>query len=375
MAKKDYYSVLGIDKNASNDEIKSAYRKLAKKYHPDISKDEAGAEKFKEAQEAYSVLSDEGKRKQYDQFGHAAFDNNGGSNPGGAGGYDFGGFDFSSIFDDLMGGNSGYSSFNYGDSRKSSSKRKGRDCAYQMDITFEEAAFGCKKDFKLEINDTCSSCDGKGGFGETKCSSCNGKGYVISESHTIFGSFSSKSVCSACNGEGVTYDEVCSECRGKGIKKALKTITIDIPKGINTGEQIRMTGKGEAGLNGGPNGDIYIEFNVLKHDLFERKGNDIYVEVPLTIVQAALGCTKEIRTLNGKVDLKIEDGTQNGDILKLKGKGIENDGWGRNGDFYCTIKVVIPSKLSRKQRELLEELENTGLEDSSIFKKFYDLNK
>ncbi len=373
MAKKDYYEILGVDKNSNEDEIKSAFRKLAKKYHPDVNKEADAADKFKEAQEAYAVLSDKNERAKYDQYGHSAFENNGYA--GGTGGFDFGNFDFSSIFDDLFGGTGNFSSFGFGgNSRKTTRATRGEDTLYRMTITFDEAINGAKKEIILDITENCSKCEGRGGIGETTCSTCNGTGAVIKEQRTILGSFQSRTTCPDCEGAGVTYKETCSSCHGKGKIKNRKTIEITIPKGINTGEQIRLSGKGEAGLNGGPNGDVYIEFKVESHELYKRDGNDIYLELPVTFADLTLGCVKEIKTLDGYVDLKIKEGSQPGDILRLKGKGIKTDSW-KDGDFYVSLKLIIPTKLSRTQKDLIKELSDTDLENTDEFKKFNKLNR
>lgn len=373
MAKKDYYEILGVNKNASDDEIKSSFRKLAKKYHPDVNKEAGAADKFKEAQEAYAVLSDKNERAKYDQYGHSAFQNNGYSNAGG--GFDFSGFDFSSIFDDLFGGGGNFSSFNFGGntSRKPRATR-GEDVLYRMEITFDEAVRGTKKEIILEVNEQCTKCDGAGGTGEKKCSTCDGTGVVIKEQRTILGSFQSRTTCSDCEGSGYTYSDSCTNCHGKGSIRNKKNIEINIPKGINNGEQIRLSGKGEAGTNGGPNGDVYIEFKIKPHELYRREENDIYIELPLTFVDMALGCTKEIKTLQGYIDLKIKEGSQPGEVLRIKGKGVATDSW-KDGDFYVILKLIVPAKLSRTQKELLEELSETDLENNEEFKKFNKLNR
>ena len=372
MAKRDYYEVLGVSKNASEDEIKSAFRKLAKKYHPDLNKEADAADKFKEAQEAYAVLSDKNQRQKYDQFGHSAFENNGYGNAGG--GFDFSGFDFSSIFDDLFGG-SGFSSFGFGGNNKKSRARRGEDVLYRMEITFDEAINGAKKEIILDLTEICEECSGAGGTGESTCSVCGGSGAVIKEQRTILGSFQSRTTCMECQGSGVTYKNSCSHCHGRGTVKSKKNIEITIPKGIDNGEQIRLSGKGEAGANGGPNGDVYIEFLIKPHELYTRKDSDIYIELPVTFTELALGCVKEIKTLDGYINLKIKDGSQPGDILRLKGKGIKSDSWSKDGDFYVILKLIVPNKLSRKQKDLLEKLDDTGLDDSDEFKKFRKLNK
>ena len=363
MNKRDYYEVLGVNKNASDAEFKSAFRKLAKKYHPDVNKEPDAAEKFKEAQEAYAVLSDESKRRQYDQYGHAAFDQmNGGS------GFDFSDFDFGDIFDGLFGG--GFGGFSFGGSRRGnqSRARKGADKLMRINLTFEEAAFGTKKTIRCEVNDNCSECDGKGGKGEKKCPTCHGSGTVTTEQRTILGAFMTKSTCPNCGGKGVTYESTCSKCRGKGTVRSNKEIEVKIPAGVDTGNQLRLSGKGDAGVNGGPNGDLYLEFQVKDHPLFIRDENDIYLELPITITDAVLGCKKDVPTLYGNVKLVIPAGSQSGDKHRIKGKGIEDLHRGSKGNMYVVLKVVIPTKLDRGQKKLFEELSETNLETNE-FKK------
>ena len=360
--KRDYYEVLGVSKSASQDEIKSAFRKLAKQYHPDVNKAPDAAEKFKEAQEAYAVLSDENKRKQYDQFGHAAF--SGGA--GGASGFDFSGFDFSDIFGDLF-GNSGFDFFGGGRSRTRATK--GRDRLININLTFEEAVFGCKKSLTIDSTEKCEECNGKGGKGEKVCSNCHGSGTVTSEQHTLFGTFMSKTTCPRCGGSGYEYESTCSACRGTGTKKVKKELEVKIPAGVDNGNQLRLAGKGEAGSNGGPNGDIYLEFTVKEHPIFKRDENDIYVELPITITDAILGCKKELPTLEGTVKIAIDAGTQSGDKQRLRGRGVADVNTGRKGDMYVIIKVITPTKLDRDQKKLIQELSETNLENESVFKK------
>lgn len=370
MNKRDYYEVLGVSKTATEAEIKSAFRKLAKQYHPDVSKEANAAEKFKEAQEAYAVLSDSDKRRQYDQFGHSAFSNN----PGGTGGFDFSGFDFSDIFDDIFGGR-GFSDL-FGGSRSSATRaQKGRDSLMRMELTFEEAAFGTKKTINIDVMENCSDCNGHGGYGEQACSTCHGSGFVTSEQRTLFGSFMTKTSCPKCDGKGKTYEKTCSTCRGTGKLKNNKNIEVKIPAGVNTGNQLRLAGKGEAGINGGPSGDIYLEFLVKSHSIFERHDNDIYLELPITITDAVLGCKREIPTLYGNIKLSIPSGSASNDKHRLKGKGIEDVETGRKGDMYVVIKVVIPNKISKEQKNLFDQLAKTNLEDSNEFKKIKDYLK
>ena len=365
MNKKDYYEVLGVSKNASQEEIKSAFRKLAKKYHPDVSKEENAAEKFKEAQEAYAVLSDENKRKQYDQFGHSAFTNN----QGGFSGFD--GFDFGSmedIFGDMFRG------FGFGGGFSSRGGRSraqdGSDLLYRMSISFEEAVHGSKRDIKVECEDECNECHGQGGFNSKTCSECKGSGTVTRQQSTIFGSFLTKTTCPNCSGTGTTFEKMCTNCHGRGKLNQEKTLTVTIPKGVDTGNRLRLVGKGEAGTNGGEPGDLYIEFTVKEDDFYQRDGNDIYIVVPLTITEAVLGCKKEIPTIYGNVELSIPEGTKNNSKLRLKGKGIDSDINNKKGDMYVIASVIVPSKLNKKQKDLFKELAKTELDNDSEFTKY-----
>ncbi len=376
MNKKDYYEVLGLNKNATDDEIKSAFRKLAKKYHPDLNKEPDAEAKFKEVQEAYAVLSDPNKRKQYDQFGHAAFANgDGGAGGFGAGGFNFSGFDvdLDDILGSMFGGGFGFSS--RGGSSRQSRQSRGEDVLYHMNLTFEEAVFGCSKDIRLDTNVSCPDCDGLGGHDEETCDVCHGSGTITSEQRTILGSFLSKTTCSNCGGTGKTFKRRCSTCNGKGTIKNNRTITIKIPSGIDTGNRLRVPGKGEAGLNGGPAGDLYIEFKVSEHEFFKRDGDDIYLTVPITIADAVLGCKKDIRTLDSVVTLNVKGGTNTGDKQRIKGKGIKNSSTGRTGDMYLIFEVVLPDKLTREQKELFERLSTTNLEDSTYNKFTRFVNK
>lgn len=368
MEKRDYYEVLGVSKDADDKTIKSAFRKLAKKYHPDVSKEPDAAEKFKEAQEAYAVLSDADKRKQYDQFGHAAFDS-----MNGGGGYDFSGFDFSDIFSEIFGsGFGGFGGFG-GSSRGSSSrKRRGSDKVMRVNLTFEEAVFGTKKTINVPVAHDCDACDGNGGHGKKTCSYCHGSGVVTTEQRTMFGSFMSRTSCPHCNGEGVTFEKTCTTCRGTGKVTKNTDIEVKIPAGVDTGHQLRVPGKGEAGSNGGPNGDLYLEFQVKDHELFIRNDDDIYLELPITITDAVLGCKKDIPTLDGTVKLTIPAGSESGDKHRLKGKGIVNVRNGVHGNMYVVLKIIVPKKLSKDQKKLFESLNNTDLESGIEFKRLKD---
>lgn len=373
MNKKDYYEVLGVSKDASDADIKSAFRKLAKKYHPDICKEPDAEAKFKEVQEAYAVLSDSAKRKQYDQFGHAAFDNTGGGSPFGAGGFDFSGFDVD--LDDILGNMFG-SGFGFsGRGSRKNTKSRGSDVLYRMNLTFEEAAFGCKKDIKVDTNVACPDCNGLGGHGETTCEVCHGSGTITSEQRTILGSFVSKTTCTNCGGTGKTFKSRCTTCSGKGKIRQNRTITVKIPSGIDNGNRLRLVGKGEAGGNGGDPGDLYLEFSVSEHEYFKRDGLDIYLNVPITITDAILGCKKDIRTLNSVVTLNVKPGTNTGDKQRIKGKGIENSETGKCGDMYLIFEVVLPDKITREQKELFERLQNTNLENTTYTKFTKFVNK
>ena len=375
MTKRDYYEVLGVDKNASEKEIKMAFRRLAKKYHPDVSKEPDAEEKFKEAQEAYAVLSDEGRRKQYDQFGHAAFDNNGAGGAGGFGGFDFSGFDFSEIFDNLFDFGMGGSPFGFSSGKKSKRKTKGNDSLLLMEISFMEAALGGTKEIEITTMDACPTCNGKGGHGEHTCDECHGSGSITSEQSTLFGSFLTRTTCPTCKGEGVTFDSTCSKCRGTGRVKTIKNVDVKIPEGIDTGNRIRLSGYGESSINGGENGDLYIEFKVNSHEFYERDGKDVYMELPITITEAILGTKKDVKLLNSIVTLTIPAGSNSGDKHRIRGKGIKDVNYNDHGDFYVILNVVTPKKLSREQKKLIEKLSDTDLSDKKIDKYNKFLNK
>lgn len=367
--KRDYYEVLGLQKGATDEEIKRAFRKLAKQYHPDVNKEPGAEEKFKEIGEAYSVLSDPQKKAQYDQFGHAAFENGGAGS--GFGGFSADDIDLSSIFDDLFGSSFG-GGFGFGGSSRRSSNRptKGRDTLVKMNLSFDEAVFGCKKEIKVDLNETCDKCHGKGGFDETTCKTCGGTGRVVVSQQSLFGMIQTQTTCKDCGGAGKTFKTTCSACSGNGHVRKNKEILVTVPEGVDTGYQLRISGKGEAGLNGGPNGDIYIEFNVKEHELFKRDEEDIYLEVPLNICEAILGCKKDVPTINGIVTVDIKAGIQNGSKLKLKGKGVKVPNSLRKGDMYLIIKVIIPTKLDRSQKALIKELNDTDLNNETEIKKF-----
>lgn len=368
MSKRDYYEVLGVEKSASKDEIKKSYRKLARQYHPDVNKEPDAAEKFKEVKEAYETLSNDQKRAQYDQFGHAGM--NGGQGFGGFGGaQDFGGF--GDIFDMFFGGG--------GRRRDPNAPQQGADLQYTMVLDFEEAIFGKETDIIVPKEEACDTCHGSGAKPGTKpstCSHCNGSGQLNTEQNTPFGRVVNRRACHHCNGTGKIIAEKCSTCTGKGTVKKNKKIHINIPAGIDEGQQIRVAGKGEPGKNGGPAGDLYVVIQVRKHDFFMREGDNIYCELPLTFTQAALGDEVEVPTVHGKVKLKIPAGTQSGKTFRLKGKGAPNvRGYGQ-GDQHIKVRVVTPTNLSDRQKELLREFNeiagNSSIEEQedSLFQRF-----
>lgn len=364
--KRDYYEVLGVSKTATTDEIKSAFRKKAKQYHPDLNKDNPdAAEKFKEAQEAYEVLSDDSKRKMYDQYGHAGVSGSAGAGFNGFGGAGFSDFDFGDIFDNIFGGG-----FDFGGGRSSSRTRatRGSDLLMKINLDFEEAIYGCEKDIKIDVVEECDDCDGKGGHGESTCSTCHGSGSITSEQHTILGSFVSKTVCHVCGGTGKTYDKKCSTCHGNGKVRKNKTISVNIPSGIDEDDRLRVSGKGNPGTNGGSNGDLYLEFSINKHEYYKRNGDDIYLDVPITMTEAILGCKKDIPTIYGNVKLTIPAGSDSGDKHRIKGKGVDNKTRRTKGDMYIILKVITPKKLSRDQKKIIDELNKTDLSDSTIDK-------
>jgi len=359
MNKRDYYEVLGISKGASNDEIKKAYRRLAKKYHPDVSTEENAIEKFKEVQEAYEVLSDDSKRAQYDQFGHA------GPNQGFGGGDFGGGFGFEDIFSSFFGGGGGRR-------RDPNAPRQGADLQYQVTLDFEEAISGKEMDIEIPAEDPCNTCNGSGakpGTSKETCSHCSGTGQVSVEQNTPFGRIVNRQSCRHCSGTGQIIKEKCTTCHGSGKLRKRKKINVKIPAGIDNGQQIRVTGKGEAGINGGPAGDLYVVVRVKDHEFFHREGDDIICEMPLTFAQVALGDEVEVPTVQGKVKLKIPAGTQTGTEFRLKGKGAPNvRGYGQ-GDQYVVVRVITPTKLTSHQKDLLREFAGQEDQDDSLFGK------
>ena len=363
--KRDYYEVLGVSKTASADEIKSAYRKLAMKYHPDRNPgDKAAEEKFKEAAEAYDVLHDAEKRQRYDQLGHQAFE-------GGAGGYGPGGMnmdDIFSMFGDLFGGRGGGFSGSFGGfedmfgggrrSRRANpnAPRRGDDMTFRLDIDFDEAIFGSERELELTLPEQCSECHGTGaapGSKRVTCKTCGGAGVVIGGS----GFFQVRQTCPTCGGEGSVLEKPCKQCRGAGHVSAARKISLRIPAGVDNGSRLRLTGKGAGGLRGGENGDLYVLLGVRESEIFERDGQDLSVDIPVSPVTAALGGTVSVPTPEGEAQLKIPAGTPNGKVFRLRGKGVPSLRGGAPGDLDARIVFEVPANLDRKQRAALEEFQ------------------
>lgn len=349
MSKKDYYEVLGVNRDASDDDIKKAYRRLAMKHHPDRNPDNPKAEElFKEAKEAYEALSDPQKRAAYDQYGHSAFDAGGmgGGNPFGAGGA--GGFDFSDIFGDIFGGGGG---------RSRSNVHRGADLRYNMEISLEEAARGTETQIRVPTMAECGTCGGSGakpGTSPTTCSTCAGHGQVRMQQ----GFFSIQQTCPRCHGSGKQITSPCSDCHGAGRVKQHKTLSVKIPAGVDTDDRIRLSGEGEAGVNGGPAGDLYVVIHLKPHSVFQREHNDLHCEMPISFATAALGGEIEIPTLDGSARIKIPPETQSGKIFRLRGKGIKGVRSSAHGDLHCHVVVETPVKLTDRQKELLREFDS-----------------
>lgn len=349
----DYYKILGVSKNATQEEIKKAYKKLAKEHHPDLNKHNTESEKkFKEINEAYSVIGNEQKRAQYDQFGTAGSNFSGGQGAGYGGfeGFEFNGDPFGEIFDTFFGRSR----------RRRSSAEKGEDLLYEIKITLEEAHTGVKKQFEISTQDTCDHCGGTGAEDDsdiTTCTQCNGTGTQVRQQRTPFGIFQSTVTCQNCQGSGKVIKNHCHKCHGKGTVKNKKEITITIPAGVDTGNRLRVPGKGEAGIKGGPAGDLYVQISVEKHEIFEREAENIFAKMPISFKQAVLGDTVDVPTLDGAASLKIPAGTQSGTQFRMKGKGMPNiNGYGQ-GDEFIEIVIETPTKISKEQKEILEKFD------------------
>lgn len=378
--KRDYYEVLGVEKSASASEIKKAYYKLAKQYHPDVNPGDAEAEKkFKEINEAYAILSDEDKKAKYDQYGHAAFENGGAGGGYGAG---FEGFDFGDIFSSFFGGDSGFGG-GFGGGNRRNAPMRGEDIYARVTLTFEEAVRGCKKDISFGRVQKCADCGGSGakkGTTVETCKKCGGSGQMRVQQRTAFGMMQTMRTCDDCRGSGKIIKEPCTNCRGTGYVKISKTISVSIPAGIDNGQNISIAGQGNEGRNGGPAGDLIIAVTVKPHAVFERNGSDIYCEVPINYWEAVLGDEIEIPTLDGKEKFTIPEGTQTGTTFTLRGKGVTRVNSSVRGNLYITVKVDVPKNMNTKQKELLKELaesfgDKVQSKRDSFFKKFTEIFK
>lgn len=376
--KRDYYEVLGVQKSATDAEIKRAYRKVAKKYHPDMNPGDKEAEaKFKEATEAYEVLSDSQKRAQYDQFGHAAFDQNGGfgGGAGGFGGFDFNGGDMGDIFGDLFGG-----MFGGGGSRaRRNGPMQGAHVRANIRITFEEAVFGCKKELEIMLKDECETCHGTGakpGTSPETCPKCGGRGQIVYTQQSMFGTVQNVQTCPECNGSGKVIRQKCTKCGGTGYESKKKKIEVTVPAGIDNGQSIRIRGKGEPGKNGGPRGDLLVSVTVSRHPKFQRREYDLFSTEPITFAQAALGATIKIQTVDGPYEHTIKPGTQTDTKVRLRGKGVPSI---RNknvrGDHYVTLVVQVPESLTEKQKQALRAYQEAMGEASTEKKGFFGKHK
>lgn len=371
MAKRDYYEVLGVSKGASAQEIKKAYRKLSKKYHPDINKEPGADKKFKEITEAYEVLSDDNKKAQYDQFGHAAFEQGGAGFGGGFGGFSGADFDdLGDIFSSFFGG---------GQRRRNpNAPRQGEDLLHRMNISFKDSVFGVKKIIKLRKDVECNHCHGSGAKDSSSvetCRNCHGSGIETYVQQSVFGQVQSQRTCSHCNGSGKIVKDKCAHCFGKGYNNKEVEYEVDIPAGIKSGQRVRLQGKGGPGINGGPAGDLFIEVVVPEDNYFHREGDDIYTELELSPAQVALGAKVDVRTLTGEIELNIPAGTQHGRKFKLSGKGVKNVmGYG-TGDHYIITTIKIPKDLSSRERELYEELAKIRGEKHSSQEGFFEKAK
>ncbi len=379
--KRDYYEVMGVPRNATEDEIKKAYRKLAKQYHPDLNPGDKEAEaKFKEVNEAYEVLSDKDKRARYDQFGHAGVDAGFGGGAGGDpfSGDPFGGVDLGDIFSSFFGGGG------FGGGRRQANPnapRRGSDAETVLNISFEEAAKGCKKTITYARVESCPSCSGTGaekGSQPKTCPQCNGTGQVRISQRTPFGVVQTSRGCDRCGGSGRIIENPCKNCGGTGRVKKQKTIEVTVPAGIDDEQVLNLGGQGNAGTNGGPSGDLHVYVNVRPHPIFERRGNDVWCEMPITFTQAALGAEVTVPTLDGRVSYQVHEGTQPGDVFKLRGKGIPQLGGRGRGDQYVRVTIEVPKNLSSKQKELLKEFDSSAEEKNyqkrkSFFDKLKDM--
>ena len=366
--KRDYYEVLGVSKSASKDEIKSAYRKQAKVYHPD-NKQTGDEVKFKELQEAYDILYDDQKRQTYDQFGHAAFDQSAGGGAGGFNGFQggFGDVDLGDLFGSFFGGGA------RSRSRANTGPRRGSDTLQRVEISFMESINGKKVKLTVNYDQTCTKCGGSGARDSScvkTCTKCNGRGTVITRQQSFFGVVQSETTCPDCKGTGKIVTEKCSDCLGKGYKRVKSELDVNIPAGIISGQQIRIAGKGERGVNGGPNGDLYLEIIVRPHEFFKRNGNDIHIDIPIDLVSACLGTKITVPTVYGEIEVNVPEGTQPNAILKVKGKGVKELNGSNYGDQFIHLIIKTPTKLSSEQRKLLNKFIEITPKSESVFEKF-----
>jgi molecular chaperone DnaJ len=354
MAQRDYYEVLGVQRGASGDEIKSAFRQLARKLHPDVNKEHDAEERFKEINEAYAVLSDPEKRAAYDRFGHAGL-----NGMGGAGAPDFSNIDFTDIFEEFFGFGGGSSR---GGRRSRNTPRRGGDLNQTVTLTFEESVFGIDKEIEFTRDEICSTCRGTGaepGTSPVRCQTCEGRGEVRQVRQTFLGSMVQVTTCPTCNGQGEVINTPCPTCRGRGLERKTVHKTVSIPGGVDTGTQIRLAGEGQPGIFGGPNGNLYLEIQVRPHKFFRRKGNDIMVDLGINIAQATLGAEIDVPTLEGPVKLTVPSGTQPGRVFNIKGRGVPYLRSSGRGDQLVVVNVEIPSRLTSDQRQLFEQLART----------------
>jgi molecular chaperone DnaJ len=350
MTQRDYYEILGVPKNASNDDLKSAFRRLARQYHPDVNKEPDAEERFKEINEAYAVLSDADRRAAYDRFGHAGVQ--------GAGGMpdfnvDFS--DFADIFGDLF----GFGGFGRSSRRSRNAPRRGADLQYRVDLTFEEAVFGVEREIEITRDEVCATCNGSGaepGTSPVRCATCNGAGEVRQVRQTILGSMVQVGTCPTCNGAGETIATPCHTCQGRGLERRTRKKVVTIPAGVDNGTQIRLAGEGQPGINGGPNGNLYLAIQVKAHKFFRRRENDVLLDLDINIAQAALGAEVEIPTVDGPAKLKIPNGTQPGKVLRMRGKGVPHLRGNGRGDQLVIVNVDVPTHLNSEQRQLFEKL-------------------
>lgn len=366
MAQRDYYEILGVNRNATADDIKSAFRSLARKHHPDVSKEADAEARFKEINEAYGVLSDPEKRATYDRFGHAGLNGMGGMP-------DFTTIDFSDIFEEFFGFGMG------GSGRRRNAPRRGADLSLSLNLTFEEAVFGVEKEIEITRDEACSTCRGSGaepGTSPVRCQNCGGRGEVRQTRQTFLGSMVQVTTCPTCGGSGEVISSPCRTCKGRGLERKTVKKTVPIPAGVDTGTQIRLAGEGQPGSNGGPHGNLYLEIRVKEHQFFRRKNDDLLLDLNINVAQAALGAEIEVPTIEGKTRLNIPSGTQPGKIFRLKGKGVANVRGGVRGDQLVIVNVEVPIRLSSEQRELFEKLAKTlGSEARPQEKSFLDLLK